>query len=58
MADLAELDTMPETLDASLNYYVDTGAKPISVVAAPGGIDTRLSGGENEAHRVTLRTAG
>jgi hypothetical protein len=55
MSDIAELDTMPETLEASLNYYVDTGAKPISVVAGPGGIDTRLGGGQSEAHKVILR---
>jgi hypothetical protein len=55
MSDVVELDAMPETLEASLNYYVDTGAKPISIVAGPGGLDTRLSGGDNEAHRVTLR---
>ena len=55
MAAIAELDTAPETLEAALNYYVDTGAKPISIVAGPGGIDTRLSGGDSEAHLVTLR---
>jgi hypothetical protein len=55
MSDVAELDTAPETIEASLNYYVDTGAKPISIVAGPGGIDTRLSGGEAEAHRMVLR---
>ena len=55
MAAIAELETAPETLEAALNYYVDTGAKPISIVAGPGGVDTRLSGGENEAHVVTLR---
>jgi hypothetical protein len=50
---VAELDA-PETLEASLNYYVDTGEKPISLVAGPGGVDTRIGGGENEVHRVTL----
>src|ERR1700722_4382959 len=54
MSDVAELDALPETLEASLNYYIDTGAKPISIVAGPGGLDTRISGGDNEAHRVTL----
>jgi hypothetical protein len=54
MAEIAELDA-PETLEAALNYYVDTGDKPISIVAGPGGVDTRLSGGANEAHRMTLR---
>ncbi|HVH80891.1 MAG TPA: CmcJ/NvfI family oxidoreductase, partial [Stellaceae bacterium] len=53
MAEIAELDA-PETLEAELNYYVDTGETPISLVAGPGGVDTRLGGGQNEAHRVTL----
>jgi len=53
MAEIAELDA-PETLEASLNYYVDTGAKPVSIVAGPGGVDTRVGGGDNEAHRVRL----
>jgi hypothetical protein len=54
MAEIAELDAQ-ETLETSLNYYRDTGDKPISIVAGPGGVDTRISGGDNEAHRVTLR---
>jgi hypothetical protein len=54
MADVLELDAQ-ETLEAPLNYYVDTGEKPISLVAGPGGIDTRLGGGQSEAHMVTLR---
>jgi hypothetical protein len=53
MAEIAELDAQ-ETLEAALNYYVDTGDKPVSIVAGPGGVDTRLSGGANEAHRMTL----
>lgn len=53
MAEIAELDA-PETLEAALNYYVDNGDKPVSLVAGPGGIDTRLGGGDNEAHRVRL----
>jgi hypothetical protein len=53
MAEIAELDA-PETLEAELNYYVDTGETPVSLVAGPGGIDTRVGGGANEPHRVTL----
>jgi hypothetical protein len=55
MSDLAELDTAPETIEAPLNYYVDTGETPISLVAGPGGIDRRLGGGQSEAHRMVLR---
>ena len=53
MADVLELDAQ-ETLEAPLNYYVDTGEKPISLVAGPGGVDIRLGGGQSEAHMVTL----
>ncbi|HTZ34883.1 MAG TPA: CmcJ/NvfI family oxidoreductase, partial [Stellaceae bacterium] len=53
MAEIAELDA-PETLEAELNYYVDTGETPVSLVAGPGGIDTRVGGGSSEAHRVRL----
>jgi hypothetical protein len=55
MSDVAELDTAPQTIEASLNYYLDTGETPISLVAGPGGIDRRLSGGQSEAHRMVLR---
>jgi hypothetical protein len=55
MSDVAELDTAPQTIEASLNYYLDTGETPISLVAGPGGIDRRLAGGQSEAHRMVLR---
>ncbi|MBV8122245.1 MAG: methyltransferase [Alphaproteobacteria bacterium] len=54
MVQLAELDTEPKTLEATLNYFVDTGARPVSLVAAPGESDKRLGGGTSEPHRVTL----
>jgi hypothetical protein len=54
MPHAAERDAEPLTLEASLNYYVDTGAQPISIVARPGGVDTRLSSGDSEARRVML----
>jgi hypothetical protein len=53
MADVLELDAQ-ETLEAPLNYYFDNGQKPVSLVAGPGGVDTRLGGGESETHMVTL----
>jgi hypothetical protein len=53
MAEVLELDAQ-ETLEAPLNYYVDNGEKPVSLVAGPGGVDTRLGGGQSEAHVVTL----
>src|SRR5438552_7992789 len=53
MADIAELDTAPETIEASLNYLADTGEKLVTQVAEPGGRDSR-SGGSSETHRVRI----
>ena len=54
MAEVAELETAPETLEATLNYFVDTGATPVTLVGAPGGSDTRTGGGASDPHRVVL----
>jgi len=55
MAQIAELDTFPETIEATLNYFVDTGVTPVSLVGAPGGTDTRTGGGQSDPCRVVLR---
>jgi hypothetical protein len=54
MAQIAELDADPETLEATLDYFLDTGAMPVSLVGEPGGRDRRVGGGTGEPHRVTL----
>jgi len=54
MADVAELDTAPDTLEVELVYLADTGEKLVTQVAAPGGRDERVGGG-NEVRRVRLR---
>jgi hypothetical protein len=51
---VAELDPMQDTLQATLNYYLDNGDKPVSIVAGPGGLDTRIGGGDYDPHTVTL----
>jgi hypothetical protein len=53
MADIAELDTAPDTIEASLNYLADTGEKLVTQVAEPGGRDSR-GGGASETHRVKI----
>jgi hypothetical protein len=53
MADTAELDVAPDTIEATLNYIVDDGSKVFTIVAAPGGSDTR-SGGTPDPRQVTL----
>jgi hypothetical protein len=55
MVQVAELDTDPETIEATLNYFVDTGAMPVSLVGAPGGTDARVGGGQSDPRRVVLR---
>ena len=55
MVQIAELDTFPETIEATLNYFVDTGLTPVSLAGAPGGTDTRTGGGGSDPCRVVLR---
>ena len=31
MVQIAELDSVPETVEATLNYFVDTGVTPVSL---------------------------
>jgi hypothetical protein len=49
----AELDTAPETIEATLNYVVDDGNKVFTIVASPGGSDGRY-GGTPDPHQVVL----
>ncbi|HJU16179.1 MAG TPA: CmcJ/NvfI family oxidoreductase [Stellaceae bacterium] len=55
MAEIAELDSVPETITATLDYFADTEAMPVTLVAEPGGRDLRTGGGKSDPHRVTLR---
>ena len=54
MVQVAELDADPETIEATLNYFVDTGATPVSLVGAPGETDTRVGGGQSDPRHVVL----
>src|SRR4051794_15203279 len=54
MADIAELDPAPDTIEAELSYLADTGEQLVTQVADPGGRDQR-QGGDNEVHRVKIR---
>jgi hypothetical protein len=54
MADIAELENAPDTIEADLVYLADSGEKLITQVAEPGGRDRREGGG-NETHRVAIR---
>jgi hypothetical protein len=41
MAQTAELDVAPDTIEATLNYIVDDGKPVFTIVATPGASDTR-----------------
>jgi hypothetical protein len=54
MVQIAELDTVPETIEATLNYFVNTGSTPVTLVGAPGMTDLRSGGGESDPRQVRL----
>src|SRR5262249_22253409 len=56
MSQVSELDTAPETIEATLNYINNNGEKMLTETAKPGGVDVR-SGGTPDPHRVTIRNA-
>ena len=55
MVQIAEQVTAPETIEATLSYFIDTEAMPVTLVGAPGGSDQRLGGGKPDPHRVVIR---
>src|ERR1700688_4317649 len=55
MAETAELELAPDTVEATLNYIVDDGNKVFTIVASPGGSDTR-SGGTPDPRRVVIHS--
>jgi hypothetical protein len=54
MAEMAELDAAPETIEATLDYFEDTGATPITLVGDYGGRDQRTGGGRPDPRRVRV----
>jgi hypothetical protein len=54
MSQVSELDTAPETIEATLNYIQNNGEKIFTETASPGGLDVR-SGGTPDPHRMTIR---
>jgi len=56
MSQVSELETAPETIEATLNYINNNGEKIFTETAKPGGLDVR-SGGTPDPHRVTIRNA-
>jgi hypothetical protein len=54
MSQLGEIDTAPDTIEATLNYIDNNGEKIFTTTASPGGLDVR-SGGTPDPHRVAIR---
>jgi hypothetical protein len=53
MAQAAELDVAPDTIEATLDYIVDDGSKVFTITAGAGGQDVR-SGGTPDRRRVVI----
>jgi len=53
MAHAAELDTAPDTIEATLNYVADTGEKLFTYTGGPGSTDVR-TGGTADPRRVVI----
>jgi len=54
MDQVAEQDTAPKTIEATLNYLRDTGETPYTYTGGPGSTEVK-SGGEPDPHRVAIR---
>jgi hypothetical protein len=54
MVAVLEQETLPDSVEATLNYIVDTGEKIFTETAVPGSIDVR-SGGQQDPRRITIR---
>jgi hypothetical protein len=55
MVQIAEQVTAPDTIEATLSYFIDTEAMPVTLVSAPGGSDQRVGGGKPDPHPVVIR---
>ena len=53
MAQLAEVDVAPDTIEASVNYILDTGETPYTYTGGPGSTEVR-SNGVADPHVVTM----
>jgi hypothetical protein len=53
MVAVLEQETMPDAVEATLNYIVDTGEKVFTETAVPGSLDVR--GGKQDPRRLVIR---
>jgi hypothetical protein len=56
MPALAELDTAPQTIEATVNYIVSDGSEIFTYTGGPGSTDVR-SGGKPDPRRVVMHNA-
>jgi hypothetical protein len=56
MVAVIEQDTIPDTIEATVNYIVDDGEKLFTQTSGPGSLDVR-TGGTQDPHRVVIRNA-
>jgi hypothetical protein len=56
MVQVAEQETAPEAIEATVNYVLNNGEKLFTQTAGPGGVDVR-TGGSQDPHSVTIRNA-
>ena len=54
MAEIAELDAAPATIEATLDYFADTGERPVTLVGDHGQRDQRTGGGRADPRRVVI----
>ncbi len=54
MGAIAEPGTAVESIEATVNYYLDTGEQPFTYTGGPGSLDVRTGGGQ-DPRRVTVR---
>ena len=54
MVAMLEQETMPDAIEATLNYIVETGEKIFTQTGAQGSLDVR-TGGQQDPRRITIR---
>ena len=47
MVGIAEPETAVESIEATVNYFLDTGEKPFTATGGPGALDVRTGGGQD-----------
>ena len=47
MVGIAEPETAVESIEATVNYFLDTGEKPFTSTGGPGALDVRTGGGQD-----------